>query len=76
MLECVCLYVTGGLELSVGALGAQQGGTFCRGMHVKTMDSRGMSLWSWLLHLLCPACRTVHVHCHVTTVRILWYPLS
>lgn len=70
MLECVCLYVTERLELSVGALGAQKGGTFCRGIHVKTMDSRGICFGSWLMHLLCPACRTVHVHCEMTVMSL------
>lgn len=73
MLQCVCLYVTGQLELGVGTLGAQQGSTLCRGIHIETMDSRG----TFLGHGTCICCVCLlHCTCTVTSHHsILWYLL-
>lgn len=70
MLQCVCLYVAGQFEMSVGALRAQQGCTLCCGIYIEAMDSRGICLGSWRMHLLCPACRTVRVHCAMTVASL------
>ena len=62
--------------LIAGALRPPQGHTFCRGIHIKAMDSRGSCLVAWRMYLMCPACHILQAQMSHLCFHFVMYSLT